>query len=91
MPDQIADNVIVMIKKKAAANGTESSPTENKITTATELASLGLDSLDLTELLWDLEETYGIGIELNTTEAWANLQTVGDLVEAVRALIAKEV
>ncbi|TGV77800.1 acyl carrier protein, partial [Mesorhizobium sp. M2D.F.Ca.ET.145.01.1.1] len=33
---------------------------------------------------------YGIEIEMNTVDAWSNLKNVGDMVEAVRALIAKK-
>ncbi|TIS72648.1 MAG: acyl carrier protein, partial [Mesorhizobium sp.] len=36
------------------------------------------------------EEQYGIEIEMNTVDAWSNLKNVGDMVEAVRALIAKK-
>ena len=42
----------------------------------TELTSLGIHSLELTEIIFDLEEAYGIEIEMNTVEAWSNLKTV---------------
>jgi nodulation protein F len=38
--------------------------------------------------VFDLEEAYGIEIEMNTVEAWNRLKNVGDIVEATRALIA---
>jgi nodulation protein F len=44
----------------------------------------------LADVLWDLEQAYGIRIEMNTTDAWSNLKNIGDVVEAVRGLIAKE-
>ncbi|MGO7427619.1 nodulation protein NodF, partial [Rhizobium ruizarguesonis] len=31
-----------------------------------------------------------IRIEMNTADAWSNLKNIGDVVEAVRGLIAKE-
>jgi len=34
------------------------------------------------------EEAYCIEIEMNTVDAWSNLKNVGDMVEAVRELIA---
>ena len=55
-----------------------------------QLTSLGIHSLELTEIIFDLEEQYGIEIEMNTVDAWSNLKNVGDMVEAVRALIAKK-
>ena len=40
--------------------------------------------------MFDLEEAYGIEIEMNTVEAWSNLKNVGDIVAAVRSLIEKK-
>ena len=53
-----------------------------------QLDQLGIHSLELTEIVFDLEEAYGIEIEMNTVEAWNKLKNVGDIVEATRALIA---
>ncbi|MER8628081.1 acyl carrier protein, partial [Mesorhizobium sp. M1143] len=39
------------------------------------------------DVLWDLEQAYGIEIEMNTAEAWSDLQNVGGMVEAVRSLL----
>ncbi|TIN09367.1 acyl carrier protein [Mesorhizobium sp.] len=83
MADQLATDVIEKIKAHAEPGGEE-------ITTSTELTSLGIHSLELTEIIFDLEEQYGIEIEMNTVDAWSNLKNVGDMVEAVRALIAKK-
>jgi nodulation protein F len=41
----------------------------------------------LTEIVFDLEEAYGIEIEMNTVEAWSQLKNVGDIVAAVRKLV----
>ncbi|PAQ01994.1 acyl carrier protein [Mesorhizobium mediterraneum] len=83
MADQLATDIIEKIKAHAEPGGEE-------ITTTTELTSLGIHSLELTEIIFDLEEQYGIEIEMNTVDAWSNLKNVGDMVEAVRALIAKK-
>ncbi|WP_425350339.1 acyl carrier protein [Mesorhizobium temperatum] len=81
-----------MIKKRAAAEGGNIAPASGgEITAATGLTSLGIDSLGLADVLWDLEQAYGIKIEMNTSEAWSDLQNVGDMVEAVRGLLAKGV
>lgn len=55
------------------------------------MTSLGIDSLGLADVLWDLEQIYGIKIEMNTADAWSNLNNIGDVVEAVRGLLTKEV
>lgn len=54
----------------------------------TQLTELGIHSLELTEIIFDLEEEFGIEVEMNTAEAWENLETVRDIVEAVRELVS---
>jgi nodulation protein F len=83
MADQLAQDIIDKIKAHAEPDGEE-------ITLKTELTELGIHSLELTEIIFDLEEAYGIEIEMNTVEAWSTLKNVGDMVEAVRGLIAKQ-
>ncbi|MET3662199.1 acyl carrier protein [Aquamicrobium ahrensii] len=83
MADQLATEIIDKIKEHAEAGAEE-------ITVSTELTSLGIHSLELTEIIFDLEEKYGIEIEMNTVDAWANLKNVGDMIEAVRGLIAQK-
>ena len=58
------------------------------VTPDTELARLDVFSIELAEIIFDLEDAHGIEIDMNTAEAWANLKTVGDIVVAVRQLIA---
>lgn len=83
MTDRLAADIIDKIKAHAEPDGGE-------ITPQTDLSMLGIHSLELTEIIFDLEDTYGIEIEMNTVEAWNNLKNVGDIVEAVRGLIAKK-
>lgn len=83
MADQLATEIIEKIKEHAEAG-------DDEITVNTELTALGIHSLELTEIIFDLEEKYGIEIEMNTVEAWSNLKNVGDMVAAVRALIDKK-
>lgn len=63
---------------------------EVTVTPDTELTELGIHSLELTEIIFDLEERYSIEIEMNTVDAWNNLKSVGDMVTAVRSLIDKK-
>ena len=83
MADELAQDIIAKIKAHAEPDGEE-------ITEKTELTALGIHSLELTEIIFDLEEAYGIEIEMSPSAAWSNLKNVGDIVEAVRALIAKQ-
>jgi nodulation protein F len=80
MADQLAEDIISKIKVHAEPDGDE-------IGLDTELTALGIHSLELTEIIFDLEEAYGIEIEMNTVDAWSNLKNVGDMVDAVRVLI----
>ncbi|MCA6111356.1 acyl carrier protein [Bradyrhizobium cenepequi] len=61
-----------------------------EITTATELTLRGIQSLELTDIICGLEQSYGIEIEMNTDDAWSNLKNLDDTVEAVRSLLAKK-
>jgi len=83
MADQLTTEIIDKIKAHAE-------PGDAEITTKTELTALGIHSLELTEIIFDLEEKYGIEIDMNTADAWSNLKNVGDMIEAVRDLIAKK-
>lgn len=83
MTDKLTDDIIAKIKAHAE-------PDEGEVTADTELSALGIHSLELTEIVFDLEEAYGIEIEMNTVEAWSTLKTVGDMVAAVRTLIDKK-
>jgi hypothetical protein len=40
--------------------------------------------LELTEIIFDIEDEFDIQVDMNTSDAWDKLRNVGDLVEAVR-------
>ena len=52
------------------------------ITRETELDEIGINSLELTEVVMDLEDHYGIEVDLNAAEAWDSLKNVGDVMDA---------
>jgi len=58
-----------------------------EISNETELDLIGINSLELTEVVMDLEDHYGIEIDLNAAEAWDSLKTVGDVVNTIEQLI----
>jgi nodulation protein F len=80
MADAIADSIISKIASHAELS-------RDEIGMDTELSTLDIHSLELTEIIFDLEEEHGIEVEMNTVEAWSNLKTVGDIVAAVRRLV----
>jgi acyl carrier protein len=56
------------------------------------LSKLTLDSLDVVEIIFQIEERFDISIPYNANEAadaaGAGLKTVGDVIEMVRAQMA---
>ncbi len=74
-----------MVQEKIIAMLAESTDTDaSEITAETSFADLGIDSLDITEMAMDLEDEFGITLEMNP-----ELNTVGKLVAAVEALVAE--
>ncbi len=83
MSDQLAATIVDKVKAHAA-------PDIGEITLETPLTELGIHSLELTEIVFELEDEFGIEIEMNTVDAWSNLSNVGDIVEAVRGLVGNK-
>lgn len=79
--DSIGESILAKIREHAEGDAAE-------IGLDTQLSELGIHSLELTEIIFDLEEEFGIEIEMNTAQAWENLETVKDIVEAVKALVS---
>lgn len=70
----ITEKIIEILAKRL-----ECEPSE--ITAETEFTALGLDSLDMTELLMDLEDAFSVEIEPDPS-----LHTVGDLTKRIEEL-----
>jgi nodulation protein F len=79
--DQIAARTIGVIAEHSRTNVSE-------ITRDTELNDIGLNSLELTEIVMDLEDLYDIDFSLNAAEAWDSLKKVGDVVDAIHELVS---
>ena len=58
------------------------------VTSETELESLGIHSLELTEIVMDIEDKYGVEIDLSTVDTWQTFKNAGDIVNAVKSLLA---
>ncbi|WP_193174364.1 phosphopantetheine-binding protein [Oricola nitratireducens] len=55
----------------------------------TALTDLDIQSLDLAEIIFDLEDEYDIEIDMNAATAWDNLKTVSDVAHSVAEMVAK--
>lgn len=80
MSNDIAARTIDMVTSRSGMEA-------GKITRDTELAEIGVTSLELTEIVMDLEDLFDIRIDLNAAEAWDTLRNVGDIVDAIEKLV----
>ncbi len=81
MSKDIAARTIDMIASRSEFDA-------EKITLNTERAEIGVNSLELTEIVMDLEDLFDIQIDLNAAEAWDSLKNVGDIVDAIDKLVS---
>ena len=77
----VTDDVIAIIAKKV--------PGEKKgeVRADSKLTELGLESIDALEMIFDLEEKFGIQIPYNANSAAEDFSTVGDVVKAIQKLV----
>lgn len=60
-------------------------------TRATPIADLGIDSFSIVEIAYEVEEKLAIEVPFNANEnPFAEMKTVGDLIDAVKKLAGKE-
>ena len=53
----------------------------------TQFDTLGLSSLELTEVILELEERHDVEIDISTVDAAESLKTVGDIVSTLEELL----
>ena len=75
----VAEDVIAIIAKKI--------PGDKTINLTDNLQALGLESIDALEMVFDLEEKFGIQIPYNANSAASDFATVGDVVRAIQGLV----
>lgn len=83
MSDGLEEKIIGMIRSKSEAGAEE-------IKLDTPLADLAIHSLEMAEIIFDIEDEYDVEIDMNTADIWNQLETVGDIVVAVRNLVAEK-
>jgi acyl carrier protein len=79
MADVTAD-VVAIIAKKLPGEKKDIQLTDN-------LQQLGLESIDALEMIFDLEEKFGIQIPYNANSAATDFSTVKDVVRAIQGLV----
>jgi nodulation protein F len=83
MTTSVLDKTIEIIAAKTGIDADSIKPD-------TELSTLDIESLDLAEIIFDLEDEYDVEIDMNAASAWDNLKTISDIAASVSALIAKD-
>jgi len=78
-----ADDIIEMITARTSHTG-------GRIDLSESLDSLGLDSMEVVSLIFDIEEKFGIQIPLNANMDIES-KTLSDLIQAVDQLVAAKV
>ncbi len=81
MTDELDKGIIALFEQHADKKA-------GLITAETELESLGIHSLELTEIVMDIEDNYGIEIDLSTVDTWQSFKNVGDIINVVKTLLA---
>ena len=82
MTDITAD-VISLIQKKLPAD-------KQALNRADRLKDLGIDSLSVVELIFELEEKFNIQIPYNANDSQPEFETVGEVVDAIKNVVAKK-
>lgn len=83
MTQDIESGVIAVFEQHADKN-------IGPITTTTQLEALGIHSLELTGIVMDVEDKYGIEIDLSTVDTWQSFNKVGDIVDVVKSLLLEK-
>ncbi len=79
MADVTGDVIAIIAKKIPGAT--------KQIELSDNLQALGLESIDALEMIFDLEEKFGIQIPYNANSAATDFSTVGDVVKAIQNLV----
>ena len=63
----------------------------DQLTTNTRLETLGIESIDVIEIVFAIEEKFGVTLPFNANEsAVAEFETIGKVAEAVKAVVAEK-
>jgi acyl carrier protein len=79
--DDVAADVIAIIAKRLPAEKRDLGMTDR-------LEDLGIDSFGAVEMIFDLEEKFDVQISYNSNDARLDLETVGDVIGAIKNLVA---
>ena len=79
----VAEDVMEVIGRRVPGRAGQLKVTDN-------LQDLGLESIDALEMIFDLEEKFGIQIPYNANKSEQEFATVADVVAVIERLIAQK-
>ncbi len=79
----VAQRIIGLIAEKTEVPAAD-------ISLDTALEDIDIESLDLVEVIMEVEDMFDIEINMNAVEAWDKMTNVGDLVATVTELLEKK-
>lgn len=82
--DEVTTKIVEILKKHMKE------PPQTDITGETALADLKIESIDLAMIVFDIEDSFQVEIPYNANEEVSDFQTVGTVVDRVKALIAEK-
>jgi acyl carrier protein len=80
---ELAGDVIAIIAKRVPGQKDDLNLTDK-------LTELGIESIDAIEMIFDLEERFGVTIPYNANSAQSDFSTVGDIVRAIEQIVARK-
>lgn len=54
----------------------------------TKIEKIGIDSFDFVEIIFQIEEKYGIDVDYNANSTFSRLTTIGDFADEISRLVA---
>jgi acyl carrier protein len=85
-----ADQMIDVAAEVVATIAKRVRPARTSLDLDQSLDELGIDSLQVVEMIFDLEEKFDIEIPFNANSSASAFGTVGDIVAAIRGLVAEK-
>jgi acyl carrier protein len=80
---EVAEDVMAVIARKVPGRAGEMKLTDN-------LQDLGLESIDALEMIFDLEEKFGVQIPYNANQSEQEFATIADVVTMIERLLAEK-
>jgi len=83
MPSPKIDEILDIVAHKASTE-------RSKLTPETRLDELNINSLDMVEVIFALEDKFGVHLPFNANTPSGNLGTVGDVIALVEKQLAEK-